>query len=137
MSNGLVTPLLTSSERYQISGTDPGKALNSALDALFPTAQRLPDLQLNFGIGYSYELVPNPTEPDKGLTSLLPVALYPSQTLSSSIGEHIQTALTNWQNSNHPNTTGGEWAFSLMLYSAMEESPRPLLILDKLFYKIE
>lgn len=137
MSNGLVTPLLNSSERYQISGTDPGKALNSALDALFPTAQRLPDLQLNFGLGYSYELVPNPTEPDKGLTSLLPVALYPSQTLSSSIGEHIQTALTNWQNSNHPNTTGGEWAFSLMLYSAMEESPRPLLILDKLFYKIE
>ncbi|MGZ8220287.1 MAG: hypothetical protein ACXWT0_01430 [Methylobacter sp.] len=136
MTSGLATPLLISAERLEITGDNPGAALDGALAALFPAQDRLANLALTYGLFYAYELISDPADPSKSLTSRIPVALYPDQILTSSTGTDINNALSSWQSQYKPSTEKGEWIFSIILYSAMDSVKRPLLSLDQVFYRI-
>jgi LysM domain len=136
-SSDITTPLNLWSTGFQLSGTDPGKALDAAFDTLFPQRQQLTGLHITMGLFYSYELTPNPTDPQLALTSELPVGLYPNGLLDAATGTNIANALKVWHDNNKPNDTGGNWLFSFTLYSPIDPGARrPLLILERLVYPI-
>lgn len=138
-ASGVATPLNVWSERIPMEGTagpDYVKtALDNAFEALFPTAMQAggEPLKITVGISYAYELVPNPRDPALSLVSEVPVALYPDKLLDASTAGVLQDAVNSWKTANKPNEKGGEWVFSLTLYSSMEEEKRPLLVVERMF----
>ena len=137
-----VTPLNVWSERIQITGT-PGDdyvktALNNAFNALFPQAMISgePQLKVTIGISYAYELAVDPADPAHSLVSEVPVALYTDKILDGNTAGILKNAVNTWKTKNNPDTTGGEWVFSLTLYSSMEEEKRPLLVIERMFCEL-
>jgi len=137
-----VTPLNVWSERIQITGT-PGDdyvktALNNAFNALFPQAMISgePQLKVTIGISYAYELAVDPADPAHSLVSEVPVALYTDKILDGNTAGILQNAVNTWKTKNNPDATGGEWVFSLTLYSSMEEEKRPLLVIERMFCEL-
>ena len=115
-------------------GANVTAALQAAFDALFGDATGVP---LTIGIFYGYEVVPPAQPGGPGLTTYLPVGLYPNQSLSSSTAGNIANALVVRWSANTPSSTNGEWAVSLTLYSQVETSrQRLLLTLGRLVYKL-
>lgn len=141
MANSVVTPLLNWGEPQPITGADAGAALQQALDTLFPVpvppaVPQIPTLNATFGIFYAYELIPDPADPSNSLKSKMPASLYPNQTLSATLTGEIQAAITAWDAKMNSNKSGGEWTFSLTLYSAEETALRPVLVIDEMYYRI-
>jgi hypothetical protein len=61
------------------------------------------------------------------------VALYPDKRLDGDTAGVLQAAVNAWKALNNPNPQGGEWVFSLTLYSSLEDRKRPLLVAERLF----
>ncbi len=84
-------------------------------------------------MAYAYELATDPLEPNHGLVGETPVYLYPNQTLDSSTAGNLQTAVDTWREQANPQRDGGEWVFSLTLYSSLVEDRRPLLVIGNMY----
>jgi len=132
----IVTPLNSWPQGIDISSL--GVTVEAAIDAAFTTlfgAQRIGQ-PVTMGLYYGYQLVPAAT-PDAALATYLPVGLYPNQAITATTATEIAAALDTWKRVNQPATTGGEWAFSLVLFSQVEtRAQRPLLSLDRLVYRL-
>ncbi len=131
-----VTPLNSWPQRIDITGPGIGvaDALRVAFNSLFGAT---PGLPITIGILFGYELVPPSEGDDEGLVTYLPVSLYPDQVLGPDTPIAIETALTRWRRKNLRDSQGGEWAFSVTLYSQLDPGARrPLLVLDRLVYRI-
>ncbi|MGJ4953559.1 hypothetical protein [Bradyrhizobium sp. HKCCYLS20291] len=130
----IITPLNTWPERIDITrlGTSVELALATAFKALFGAAT---NEIVTIGVSYGYEIVPQ-TDQSEGLVSYLPVGLFSSQTVSSGTSATIANMLAEWARAKKPATRGGEWIFSLTVYSQIEKScRRPLLSIDRLVYR--
>ncbi len=91
---------------------------------------------ITVGILYGCEVVP-PQIGNAGLTTYLPVGLYPNEQLGAGTAPATANALTAWQTANQPATRGGEWVFSITLYSQIDSGlSRPLLVLNRLVYRL-
>jgi hypothetical protein len=86
-------------------------------------------------LSYGFELVP-PSDSDPGLTTYLPIGLYPNQTLSATTASEINAMITEWKNINNPVSTGGEWVFSLKQYSQLTDNTQMLLNIEHLVYRL-
>ncbi|MCE8005941.1 hypothetical protein [Aestuariivita sp.] len=129
----IVTPAITRTDPIDITGATFETALQSAFDTLFPPATRPSDLKLTFGLFYGYTLVPGPDP----LVSELAVGLVPDTTLDVGTAGTIAAALQRWETSVKPNTEGGRWIVSVILYSAYDPGKRVLLSLDRLSYGLQ
>lgn len=131
----VVTPLNTFGKPVDITslGTDLTTALNTCFTDLFGSNYRGQTVTME--LSYGYELVP-PDENSEGLVTYLPIGLYPNQTLSSSTAQQLNTAVTAWKLANQPVENGGEWVFSLKLYSQMTQNSQTLLNIEHLFYRM-
>lgn len=132
----VVTPLNTWAEPIDISalGGDVATALNAAFTTLFG-GDRIGQ-PVTLGLFYGYELVSAATPAD-ALVTYLPVGLYPNQPISATTAADVAAALQRWKDDNHPATTGGEWAFSLILFSQVDtRAQRSLLTLERLIYRL-
>jgi LysM repeat protein len=131
----VVTPLNTFGERVDITnlGTDLTTALNTCFTNLFDTHYigQIITMELSYG----FELV-TPSQTDPGLVTYLPIGLYPNQTLSATTASELATAIDEWQTDNQPVETGGEWVFSLKLYSQLTNQTQTLLNIAHLVYRI-
>ncbi len=127
----VAVPLLEWSRELPLAGGDLATALEAALTSLFGGAS---DRPLTTALDYGFKLVPaDAEEPDAGLTTFLPVALYPSRPLDpAEIATALAAAAEEWEKNRHPESAGGEWAVSLTLSSILERSSRPLLVLEHL-----
>jgi hypothetical protein len=136
---GVVAPFNAWSERVRLVGT-PGPdyvktALDNAFNTLFPDAfaPGTTPLRVSMGIAYAFELAPDPDDPARSLASEVPVALYPDKPLESDTAGVLQAAVDAWRAANDPNPQGGEWVFSLTLYSSLESEKQPLLLVERMF----
>ncbi|HEY9285233.1 MAG TPA: LysM peptidoglycan-binding domain-containing protein, partial [Pyrinomonadaceae bacterium] len=129
----IVSPLLTWTQQIALSGADTTGALQTAFDALFGPTTGLP---LTVSIFYGYQLI-QPFGDDRGVSVYLPVSLYPNQRLGPDTAATIAAATRLWDSIYRPTHAGGEWAFALTLYSQLDPAAtRPLLVLDRMTYKI-
>lgn len=132
----VVTPLNTFGTRNDISdlGATLADALNQCFTDLFGTAAY--GQKVTMELGYGFELVTPTGGSDQGLVTYLPIGLYPNQTLSATTGTDIEGIIEHWKSVNKPSETGGEWYFSIKLYSQLTDNPQTLLNIDYLIYKI-
>ncbi|HLG54021.1 MAG TPA: LysM domain-containing protein [Vicinamibacterales bacterium] len=129
----IATPLLTWPRRFILGGTTVTEALQAALTALFGTATGLP---LTVSFFYGYELVPAQGS-DDGITVHLPASLYPNQQLGTGTAAAIGGAVSAWDSKYQPTHVGGEWLFTLTVYSQLDAvATRPLLTVERLVYRI-
>ncbi len=131
----VATPLIEWNGDFAISGSTLAVALGEALTDMFAAATGPP---LTVALAYGHRLVdPEPENPGSGLTSFLPVSLYPHQPLSNSIATAVDAAAAAWQTAHRPATDGGRWLVSISLSSWLDErTTRPLLVLDRLVYEL-
>lgn len=131
----VVTPLNNFGVPVNINalGSDLTTALNSCFSNLFGI--NMNDQLVTMELSYGFELVA-PSESDAGLVTYLPIGLYPNQKLSSSTAATINTIVTDWQRINQPVTQGGEWVFSLKLYSQQTDHAQTLLNVEHLVYRL-
>lgn len=131
----IATPLNAWDQRVALGSapTTVAEALQAAFDSLFGEAARDGGLSITAGVSYAYELATDPLDPSHGLVGETPVYLYPNQTLDGSTAGNLQTAVDTWQGQANPQREGGEWVFSLTLYSSLEEDRRPLLVIGNLY----
>jgi len=129
----VAVPLNQWAADFPLEAPDLAHALQGAFGDMFASATGMP---LTVGVSYGYQLVP-PGPEGKGLRATLPVALYPSQPLGASTGATIAAAVEEWRKDNLPAEEGGEWVFSVSLYSGIDPTAtRPLLVLERLVYPI-
>lgn len=131
----VATPLNAWDQRVPLA-TAPATisaALQAAFDSLFGDAAENGGLRVTVGVAYAYELATDPLEPNHGLVGETPVYLYPNQTLDSSTAGNLQTAVDTWREQANPQRDGGEWVFSLTLYSSLVEDRRPLLVIGNMY----
>ncbi|MGB4486664.1 MAG: hypothetical protein WBI95_14270 [Pseudomonas veronii] len=131
----VATPLNAWDQRVPLA-TAPATisaALQAAFDSLFGDAAENGGLRITVGVAYAYELATDPLEPNHGLVGETPVYLYPNQTLDSSTAGNLQTAVDTWREQANPQRDGGEWVFSLTLYSSLVEDRRPLLVIGNMY----
>jgi hypothetical protein len=133
-ATSIVTPLIERSLPQEITGVDLNTALADAVQTLFPAAGVLADTTASWGVFYAYELVRDLDSQNNSLLSKLPVALYPNQPLAGA-AQALAGAVQTWTDNNHPASAGGGWLFSVILYSGLESSARPLFSAE-LFYRI-
>ncbi|WP_395787817.1 hypothetical protein [Aquimonas sp.] len=138
----IVTPLNVFSERTPLQGeTGPDyveTALQYAFDTLFPGAMEFDTpLRITMAASYAYELATAPENPAHSLAAGVPVYLYPNQELTSATAAALQTAVESWQAAEDPQVEGGEWVFSLTLYSSMQGEQRPLLLVERMFCALQ
>lgn len=138
----IVTPLNVFSERTPLqgeAGPDYVKtALQNAFDTLFPGAMSFATpLQITMSASYAYELATDPENPAHSLAAEVPVYLYPNQQLTSATAGALQAAVEHWQGIEDPEVEGGEWVFSLTLYSSMQGEQRPLLLVERMFCAVQ
>ncbi len=132
----VVTPLNTFGERVDI--TNLGATLTAALNTCFTDLFGSTDYKgqiVTMELSYGFELV-TPSQTDPGLVTYLPIGLYPNQTLSSTTASELASAIEDWQKNNNPVKTGGEWVFSLKLYSKLTDQTQTLLNIAYLVYRI-
>lgn len=131
----IATPFNAWDERVALSTTPTSvaAALQDAFDTLFGTAARDGGLSVTLGVAYAYELATDPLDPSHGLVGETPVYLYPNQILDSATAGNLQSAVDTWRGQAHPQREGGEWVFSLTLYSSLEEDRRPLLAIANMY----
>ncbi|EIK65240.1 hypothetical protein [Pseudomonas brassicacearum] len=131
----VATPLNAWDQRVPLatSPTTVSAALQAAFDSLFNDAAKNGGLSITVGVAYAYELATDPLDPNHGLVGETPVYLYPNQTLDSSTAGDLQTAVDTWRGQANPQRNGGEWVFSLTLYSSLEEDQRPLLVIGNMY----
>lgn len=129
----IVVPAISRTEPLEMAGATVEAALKSTFDTLFPPAARRADLRLTLGLYYGYELTPG----IDGLVSELAVGLVPDQVLTGETAGTVAAALERWQRSVKPNTAGGLWIVSLILYSSLDPGRRVLLALDRLSYSLD
>ncbi|MEM1321686.1 MAG: LysM peptidoglycan-binding domain-containing protein [Bacteroidota bacterium] len=136
LAASVVTPLNNYSDRVYINsmGSSLTEALNATFSALFATA--LNEQQVTMELSYGFELVGPAPDADQGLVTYQPIGLYPNQTLSAATGNELNTVIENWKTVYNPSTTGGEWVFSLKLYSRFTTNPQVVLTIDYMVYKI-
>lgn len=131
----VVTPLNTFGKPVDITplGADLTTALNACFTALFGTAYigKVVTMELSYG----YELVA-PDESSDGLVTYLPIGLYPNQALSATTAQQLSAATATWKSINKPVETGGEWVFSIKLYSQLTQNTQTLMNVEHLFYKM-
>lgn len=127
----VAVPLIEWSRELPLAGGGLAASIEAALTTLFGAASERP---LTTALDYGYKLVPPAEgEPRGGLTTFLPVALYPSRPLEpAAVAAALAAAATKWNGEHHPEPTGGEWSISLTLSSTLEPSSRPLLVLEHL-----
>lgn len=128
----IVTPAISRTDAYAMTGATLEAALQAAFDTLFPPAERPAELRLTFGLFYGYTLVPGP----QPLVSEIAVGLIPDQALDDTTAAMVAGALESWQQQVKPNTDDGSWVISLMLYSYFDPGKRVLLSLDRLTYPL-
>lgn len=136
-TSGISIPLLISSNRIEMTGNNLESAINNTFLQLFPLDNRLEDLKLTIGIYYAFELNEDKHEPLFNIITKIPVSLYPDRDITLTLGDEISKITKNWTTENNPNTDGGEWNFSIVLYSTNAPMSQPLLSLDQLYYKIK
>lgn len=131
----VVTPLNTFGQPVNINalGSNLTTALNTCFTNLFGT--NMNGQKITMELSYGFELVA-PSDSDPGLVTYLPIGLYPNQTLSESTAAAINGIVTEWQRINDPVTNGGEWVFSLKLYSQLTDNPQTLLNIEHLVYRL-
>jgi len=131
----LAVPLNQWAADFPIAAPDLGSALQGAFGEMFASLTGMP---LTVGAAYGYQLVPpGPDGDEGGLRTTLPVALYPSQPLGATTGSTIAAAVERWRRDNDPVAEGGEWIFSVSLYSQVDPAAtRPLMVLERLVYPI-
>ena len=131
----VATPLNTWDQRVPLANapTTLSVALQAAFDSLFGDAAKNGGLSITAGVAYAYELATDPLDPNHGLVGETPVYLYPNQTLDSSTAGNLQTAVDTWRGQANPQRDGGEWVFSLTLYSSLVEDRRPLLVVGNMY----
>ncbi|HEX8246988.1 MAG TPA: hypothetical protein VF599_02295, partial [Pyrinomonadaceae bacterium] len=131
----VVTPLNTFGQRVYIInlGADLTIALNTCFTDLFGAGYI--GQKITMELSYGFELVP-PSETDPGLVTYLPIGLYPNQTLSATTASQLAAAIQEWKKENNPVETGGEWVFSLKLYSQLTNQTQTLLNIAHLVYQI-
>jgi len=132
----VATPLLEWGGEFPLSGSGIADALGDALAELFDPSNAPP---LTVSLAYSYDLVePDPTQPESGLTSVIPCALYPNRPLSSSIAAEVESAFSGWWRKHRPAQAGAELLISLSLSSWLDPKlSRPLFLLERLAYPLE
>jgi LysM repeat protein len=128
----VVTPTISRTDPMPIIGATVEAALQTAFNALFPSAARRPDLKLTLGLFYGYTVVSGPDP----LVSELPVGLIPDHTLDDATAGLVAGALQAWRDNVQPNRKGGLWVISLMLYSSIDPGKRVLLSIDRLTYAL-
>ena len=132
----IVTPLNAWPQSFDITplGATVTAALNATFTALFGDARMGQPVTL--GLYYGYQLVSAP-DPADALATDLPVGLYPNQPITQTTAAQVAAALDAWKDANRPATTGGEWAFSLVLFSQVNaRAQRSLLDLRRLVYRL-
>ena len=126
----VVTPLNSYGDRIDINslGATLTEALNATFDALFGSSTNGQIITME--LSYGFELVaPNSTN-SQGLVTYLPIGLYPNQTISSTTASDLNAAIESWKAVNKPSEQGGEWVFSLKMYSQMTDNTQTLLSID-------
>lgn len=131
----VATPLNSWDERVALGSmpTTVSAALQAAFDTLFGAQARDGGLNITAGVAYAYELATDPQDPSHGLVGETPVYLYPNQVLDGSTAGNLQSAVDTWRGQANPQREGGEWVFSLTLYSSLEEDRRPLLVIGNMY----
>ncbi|TNE28810.1 MAG: LysM peptidoglycan-binding domain-containing protein [Bacteroidetes bacterium] len=131
----VVTPLNTFSERININ--DLGSTLTDALNAMFTNlfGDHMDGQKVTMELLYGYELVSPDSSGKGGLVTYLPIGLYPNQTLGPGTAATISGMFEQWKSDNNPQTTGGEWVFSLKLYSQLTQLPQILLNVEYVVYR--
>lgn len=131
----VATPLNVWEQRVPLASapTTVSAALQEAFDTLFGEAAEDGGLSITAGVSYAYELATDPLNPNHGLVGETPVYLYPNQILDGSTARNLQMAVDTWRGQANPQRLGGEWVFSLTLYSSLEEDRRPLLVIENLY----
>jgi LysM repeat protein len=131
----VVTPLNTFGKPVDITnlGANLTAALNTCFSDLFGT--NYIGQKVTMELSYGFEIVP-PSETDAGLVTYLPIGLYPNQVLSATTATQLAAAIQSWQTANQPVQTGGEWVFSLKLYSQLTSQTQTILNIEHLIYRM-
>lgn len=129
-----VTPLNTFSERISINNL--GQTLTEALNAMFSNlfGDNMDGQKVTMELLYGYELVSPDTLGNGGLVTYLPIGLYPNQTIGPGTAATVNGMFEQWKIDNNPQTAGGEWVFSLKLYSQLTQLPQTLLNVEYVVY---
>jgi hypothetical protein len=133
----VITPLNNFSKRVPINslGSTLTDALNACFTALF--GSNMTGQKVTFELRYGFELVPPSGEGDEGLVTYLPIGLYPNQTLSAGTAAALNTVVQTWKGIYNPVERGGEWVFSMKLYSQISGgNSYALMNIEHLVYKI-
>jgi hypothetical protein len=132
----VVTPLNSFGERVDITdlGDNLTEALNTCFNDLFGSSAY--GQRVTIEMAYGFELVPPSSPLDQGLVTYLPIGLYPNQELSATTAGDLNTVIEEWRAANQPSEAGGEWTFSLKLYSQYTDSSYTLLNIGHLVYRI-
>lgn len=133
----VITPLNNFSKRVYINGL--GNTLTDALNACFTAlfGSGMSGQKVTFELRYGFELVPPSEEADEGLVTYLPIGLYPNQTLSANTAAALNEVVQTWKGINNPVERGGEWVFSMKLYSQVSSSAYSLMNIEHLVYKLD
>ncbi|SJZ84087.1 hypothetical protein SAMN04488128_1011805 [Chitinophaga eiseniae] len=133
----VITPLNNFSKRVNINalGDTLTDALNACFNALFGSG--MSGQQVTFELRYGFELVAPSDGDDDGLVTYLPIGLYPNQTLSADTAATLNNVVQTWKDTNNPVEKGGEWAFSMKLYSQVSGNAYTLMNIEQLVYKIQ
>jgi len=132
----VITPLNNFSKRVNINslGNTLTDALNACFTALFGSS--MSGQKVTFELRYGFELVPPSGRDDEGLVTYLPIGLYPNQTLSANTAAALNMVVQTWKGINNPVEKGGEWVFSMKLYSQVSGNAYSLMNIEYLVYKI-
>jgi LysM repeat protein len=133
----VVTPLNTFGLPVDITtlGADASTALDACFKALFGSTVYTQNQKVTMELSYGFTLVP-PSGTDPGLVTYLPIGLYADQLLSASTADDLNSAIQTWKSINNPAETGGEWVFSLKLYSQQTDNIQTLLNIERLIYRM-
>lgn len=131
---GVVTPLIEYGRRIEINsfGANLADALNNCFNIILQgdAVGQIVTIEMSYG----FELVKGDDSDSDGLVTYLPIGLYPSQVLTATTGQYLAKIIDEWYLINQPTEDGGEWVFSLRLYSKQTSQPLTLLYVKRLYY---
>lgn len=132
----IVTPLNVFGNRIDISplGSTLAEALDQCFTDLFGTNAY--GQKVTMELSYGFELVSPSSDSDQGLVTYLPIGLYPNQVITANTGTELSGIIDRWELANKPSQNGGEWVFSIKLYSQLTDNTQTLLSIEHLVYKI-
>lgn len=132
----VVTPLNSYGKAIDITalGSNLTEALNACFLALF--GEEMIGQRVTIGLAYGFELVAPSGPSDEGITTYLPIGLYPNQQLTAETAEELNQVIVAWKDSNNPVEDGGEWMFSLKQYTQLTDHGQTLLNIEHLAYKL-